>query len=43
MYSSIKQFLKYLNNSGFVDNFEIENIKFKSELKLPEVLSVFSN
>jgi integrase/recombinase XerD len=40
MYSSIKQFLKYLNNSGFVDNFEIENIKFKSELKLPEVLSV---
>jgi integrase/recombinase XerD len=41
MYSSIKQFLKYLNNSGFVDNFEIENIKFKSELKLPEVLSVF--
>ena len=40
MYSSIKQFLKYLNNSGFVDNFEIENIKFKSELKLPEVISV---
>ena len=41
MYSSIKQFLTYLNSSGFVDNFEIENIKFKSELKLPEVLSVF--
>ena len=40
MYSSIKQFLKYLNNFGFVDNFEIENIKFKSELKLPEVISV---
>jgi integrase/recombinase XerD len=40
MYSSIKQFLKYLNNCGFVDNFEIENIKFKSELKLPEVISV---
>ena len=40
MYSSIKQFLKYLNNIGFVDNFEIENIKFKSELKLPEVISV---
>ena len=40
MYSSIKQFLKYLNNFGFIDNFEIENIKFKSELKLPEVISV---
>ena len=40
MYSSIKQFLKYLNNFGIVDNFEIENIKFKSELKLPEVISV---
>ena len=40
MYSSIKQFLQYLNNIGFVDNFEIENIKFKSELKLPEVISV---
>jgi len=40
MYSSIKQFLLYLNNFGFVDNFEIENIKFKSELKLPEVISV---
>ena len=40
MYSSIKQFFKYLNNIGFVDNFEIENIKFKSELKLPEVISV---
>ena len=40
MYSSIKQFLKYLNNFGFVDNFEIENIKFNSELKLPEVISV---
>jgi len=40
MYSSIKQFLKYLNNFGFVDNFEIENIKFNSELKLPDVVSV---
>ena len=40
MYSSIKQFLQYLNNIGFIDNFEIENIKFKSELKLPEVISV---
>ena len=40
MYSSIKQFLIFLSNSGFTDNFEIENIKFKSELKLPEVISI---
>jgi len=40
MYSSIKQFLKYLNNSGFIQNIEIENIKFKSELKLPDIVSV---
>ena len=40
MYSSIKQFLNYLNNIGFVENLEIEHIKFKSELKLPEVVSI---
>ena len=40
MYSSIKQFLKFLISTGHVDNFEVENIKFKSVLKLPEVISI---
>ena len=40
MYSSMKQFLNYLNKIGFVENLEIEHIKFKSELKLPEVVSI---
>ena len=40
MYSSIKQYLNYLEVNGIINHVEIEDIQFKSALKLPDVLNV---
>ncbi len=40
MYSSIKQYLNFLEVNGTINHVEIEDIQFKSALKLPDVLNV---
>ena len=40
MYSSIKQYLNFLEVNGIINHVEIEDIQFKSALKLPDVLNV---
>tara|TARA_S200000501_G_C20803672_1_gene735173 strand:- start:146 stop:1027 length:882 start_codon:yes stop_codon:yes gene_type:complete len=40
MYSSIKQYLNFLEVNGIINHVEIEDIQFKSALKLPDVLNI---
>ena len=40
MYSSIKNFLKYINENEDYESIDISDIKLKSSKKLPEVLSI---
>ena len=40
MYSSIKQYLNFLEVNGIINHVEIEDIQFKSTLKLPDVLNI---
>ena len=40
MHSSIKNFLKYINENENYESIDISNIKLKSSNKLPEVLSI---
>ena len=40
MHSSIKNFLKYINENEDYDSIDISDIKLKSSKKLPEVLSI---